>query len=258
MMRKLGWIALSLLVAGFAIEALCEDKEEAISIEQLPAAVRTALEAKTAGCTIVEIEKESEDGKVVYEAEYKTADGKKCEIELSEDGTILEEEDADEDDEDDGDEEEVKVSLDQVPAAVKAAVEKAVANGTLIELTKETEDGKVVYEAEYKTADGKKREIEMAEDGTVLEEEDADEDDEDDEDEEEEEVKVSLDQVPAAVKAAVEKAVANGTPIELTKETEDGKVVYEAEYKTADGKKREIEMAEDGTVLEEEDDDDDD
>ena len=53
--------------------------------------------------TIDEIEKETENGKVVYEAEI-TKDGKTCEVEVAEDGTLLESEaDDDEADETDDD-----------------------------------------------------------------------------------------------------------------------------------------------------------
>ena len=55
------------------------------------------------GAEIREIERETENGKVVYEAEW-LVDGREFEIEVAEDGTVLEREfDDDEDDEDDDD-----------------------------------------------------------------------------------------------------------------------------------------------------------
>ena len=46
-----------------------------------------------------------------------------------------------------GDEE--PVTLDQVPAAVKATILKEAAGAKITEIERETKDGKTVYEAEY-------------------------------------------------------------------------------------------------------------
>jgi hypothetical protein len=45
------------------------EKEEKVTIDQLPDAVHTTLENEAKGGTIDEIEKETENGKVVYEAD---------------------------------------------------------------------------------------------------------------------------------------------------------------------------------------------
>src|SRR5438067_1014635 len=61
-----------------------------------------------------------------------------------------------------------KVTMDQLPAAVKATIQKE-AQGKQIEmLSKEQEHGATVYEAEI-TANGKGTIIEVAEDGRVIE-----------------------------------------------------------------------------------------
>jgi hypothetical protein len=67
---------------------------------------------------------------------------------------------------------EQKVSLDQVPAAVKAALEKEAKGGTIGEVSKEMHKGKAVYEAEI-TKDGKQRFVEVREDGKVMKRESA-------------------------------------------------------------------------------------
>lgn len=77
-------------------------------------------------------------------------------------------------------EEELKVSIEQVPAAVKAAILKAADGATITEIEQETEDGQIFYEAEWANADGKtETEVTIAVDGTVLkiETEAVDEDD---------------------------------------------------------------------------------
>ncbi|HHT9145031.1 MAG TPA: hypothetical protein ACFYD4_05030, partial [Candidatus Wunengus sp. YC61] len=51
-------------------------------------------------------------------------------------------------------EKEEKTTIDKVPAAVKAAIEKATTGGKVKEIEKEQYDGKVVYEVDY-VKDGK-------------------------------------------------------------------------------------------------------
>jgi len=62
---------------------------------------------------------------------------------------------------------EVKVTLDQVPAAVKDTLQKEVGKGTITDIDKETEDGKTIYEADV-TIDEKNWEIKVGEDGKLI------------------------------------------------------------------------------------------
>ena len=140
-------------------------------------------------------------------------------------------------------EKEEQTTIDKVPAVVKAAIEKATAGGKVKEIEKEQYDGKVVYEVDY-VKDGKEKEIQVAEDGTIVKTEE----------------KTTIDKVPAVVKAAIEKATAGGKVKEIEKEQYDGKVVYEVDY-VKDGEEKEIQVAEDGTIVtsaKKEDDDDED
>jgi uncharacterized membrane protein YkoI len=156
---------------------------------------------------------------------------------------------------------ETEVSIDKVPAAVRATIENEAQGGTIEEIEVETEDGETVYEAEV-IIDGREIEIEVAPDGTLLGKETEDDEDDDDgegddDDEDEDEEEVSLDDVPAAVKATILKEAGDAEIEEVVKETEDGRIVYEAEFE-ADGKEIEIEVAENGDLLEREIEDDDD
>ena len=67
---------------------------------------------------------------------------------------------------------EQKLSLDQVPAPVKATMEKEAKGGTIADVTKETEKGKTFYEAHI-MKDGKDRYVNVREDGKVLKRESA-------------------------------------------------------------------------------------
>ncbi len=61
-----------------------------------------------------------------------------------------------------------KIPLDMVPAKITAAVKEWFPKGEITSVTKETEDGKVVYDVELKQQD-KKFEMDIQEDGTVVE-----------------------------------------------------------------------------------------
>ena len=63
---------------------------------------------------------------------------------------------------------EVKMSVDQMPAAVQTTIQKEAQGGAIAKGEKETEDGKTTYEADA-TINGKPYEIKVAEDGTLIE-----------------------------------------------------------------------------------------
>ena len=69
---------------------MAEEKEETVRWKDLPEAVQKTIKANAQGGIIEEIEKETEDGKVVYEAEVELKDGRELEIEVAEDGTLIE------------------------------------------------------------------------------------------------------------------------------------------------------------------------
>jgi hypothetical protein len=62
---------------------------------------------------------------------------------------------------------EQKLTLDQVPAAVKATFDKEAKGGAIGEVTKEIGKGKALYEAHI-TRNGKDMYVHVREDGTVL------------------------------------------------------------------------------------------
>ena len=86
--------------------------------------------------------------------------------------------DDDADDDDDGEEDgdEVEVALDQVPAAIKKAAEAAVPGFVLSEAEQETEEGALHWCLEGE-ANGEAVEVELDENGKVLEIERGEEDD---------------------------------------------------------------------------------
>jgi uncharacterized membrane protein YkoI len=171
-----------------------EEESEAVTIDEVPQAVKDTLLKEADGGTVEEIEKETEDGAVVYDADVVVND-EKFELKIDENGKLLskeadedEDQDADEegddDGDDDGDEEESEaVTIDEVPQAVKDTLLKEADGGTVEEIEKETEDGKTVYGADI-VKDDKKFELKVDENGQLLSKE-ADEDNDKDADQDE-------------------------------------------------------------------------
>jgi len=152
--------------------------------------------------------------------------------------------------------EDEEVSIDAVPAAVRATIVAQAQGNPIREVEIETKDGVTVYEAEV-IIDGEETDILVAADGTLLgtevdDEEDEDDEDGDDEDEEDgDDVQVSLEDLPAAVLATLKEAAPGAEIKELELETEDGRTQYAIDA-VLDGQLFDIEIAPDGTLLQKE------
>src|SRR5215467_1428787 len=72
-----------------------------------------------------------------------------------------------------------KVSIDQLPAPVKAAVEREAAGGQLIDISRDTKRGQTSYEVKI-AKDGQESKVRIASDGTKVQAAAAGEDDDDD------------------------------------------------------------------------------
>lgn len=222
------------LAAGLLAVVQADDDEETITWDQLPAAVQEKLAEHRD--QISEMEKEVENGKTVYEVEFKV-DGKEKEVTYDAEGNVLEVE--------------MEITLDELPDAVRTIVSALAFRGEIEELSKETEGGEVTYEVEI-DRDGLAFEFEMDPDGNVLEIEI--EDDHEGEDEDEDEEVIDWDEVPAAVQAVFKEHAGDAAIEEVEVEMENGKKVYEAEFEK-DGKRWELEVDEEGNVLEFEEED---
>jgi len=155
-------IAVFTLVAGLAVRASADEKAKSakeLTIADVPAAVQAAIKQFAGSNAIEKITKESEDNTVIYEASVKVA-GTKQAVEVSADGAVLRTEKT--------------VALKDTPTAVQAAIKKLAGAGTVDEIVEETADGKKNYEAAV-TIDGKKKEADIAPDGTIQDGEEKDE-----------------------------------------------------------------------------------
>ncbi len=158
------------LAAGmFATSGLAVAGDE-VKIDQVPPAVRQTIERQKGAGTIDEIERETENGVVVYEVEIKR-DGREHEFRVREDGTLMPERRRDRVE---GAVRDVVsplktgLTLDQVPAAVRQTVQAQLQGGKVDEIERETENGRIFYEVEIERPDGTEIEIHVAEDGTLL------------------------------------------------------------------------------------------
>jgi uncharacterized membrane protein YkoI len=118
----------------------------------------------------------------------------------------------------DADSKEQKVTLEQLPAAVQAAVKEQSKGATVKGFAIENENGKKLYEAEL-TVNGHAKDISFDARGAIVSVEE----------------ETTLDKIPAPARAALEKAAGQGKIVIVEVVTEGGKTSYEAQINT--GKK---------------------
>ena len=125
-----------------------------------------------------------------------------------------------------------KVALADLPAAVRATIDREMPGADIKTIEKEEEHGKVVYDVEAKLK-GKNVEMDIASDGKVLTREES----------------VPFASLPAAARVAAEKYFGGTKDLEASKEIENGKTFYEVEGKK-DGQKAALKFTEDGKQVE--------
>lgn len=154
------WVAAaSVLIGAAALTVWAAD----LTFDNLPLRAKEAL-AKLAGDNkITEVESEKEHGVQVFEAAW-NVDGREVEAEVTADGVLLEMEEI--------------VPASEVPGAVRAAAEQALAGAPKITYEKHTV---VFYEVKGKVAD-KTKEVKISPTGQVAGQEDEEGDDEGEDD----------------------------------------------------------------------------
>jgi uncharacterized membrane protein YkoI len=135
--------------------------DEKVPLDKVPAKVMAAIKDRFPGAEINSVEKETEDGKVVYDVELKQKD-RKYEMDIQEDGTVLEIE--------------KEVFSKDVPKAITDAIAAKYPKSTVkevMEVNKVTgkEETPIHYEVELVTAEQKKLEVIVSLDGKSVKEE---------------------------------------------------------------------------------------
>ena len=190
--KSIYWIPVlaiaALSIGSLPIIADDDEKEETVTLKQLPEAVQKTIERESVGGKVAKIEKENKRGRIVYEADI-MIDGKEYEAKIAPNGTLivkkLERKEhgrkhKEEMEEHHGKKKETKIDVKDVPANVMEAINKAVPGGKVKEAEKEMYGKKLIYEVE-KIVDGKEVEIKATPQGKIIKvERDDDDDDGDD------------------------------------------------------------------------------
>jgi uncharacterized membrane protein YkoI len=167
MMRRItGWFivcaVVGLLIGAPVAQGDDKDKEkpkaEKIALDKVPGPIMKAITTRFPGAKLKSVEKELEDGKVVFDVEL-SHDGRKYEMDIKEDGTIIEIE--------------KEVAAKDLPEAVTKALEtrypkaqiKEIMEVNKVEGKQETPDH---YEVVIVTAEGKSMEVEVSLTGKIL------------------------------------------------------------------------------------------
>jgi uncharacterized membrane protein YkoI len=157
-MRRNGWLLVR-VAAGFVMAAMVSQVDaEKVPVDKVPKKVMAAVKDRFPGAKIRSVEKEIEDGKVVYDVEV-TQEGRKYEMDIAEDGTVIDIE--------------KEVAAKDLSEAVRAAVEAKYPKAKLKEIMevnkvkddKETPDH---YEIIIVTAGNREMEITVSLDGKTI------------------------------------------------------------------------------------------
>jgi uncharacterized membrane protein YkoI len=157
--RKGLWSVALLGLVGLVMAARADG--EKVPLDKVPKAVMDAIQDRFPDADITSVEKETEDGKIVYDIELKSK-GKKYEMDIQENGTIIEIE--------------KEAAVKDLPEGVTKALEAKYPKATIKEVMEvnkvkgktETPDH---YEVVLVTADKKKIEITVSLDGKTIKKE---------------------------------------------------------------------------------------
>lgn len=144
---------------ALAILARAEDeKAKKIPFDKAPKAIRDAINNRFPDAEVGSIEKENENGKVVFDVELKHK-GRKYEMDIEEDGTIIEIE--------------KEVALKDVPKALVKNVKAKFPEATIKEVmevnkVKGKEETPDHYEVTIETFDKKKKEVNVSLAGKII------------------------------------------------------------------------------------------
>ena len=137
------------LVTLVAYAALAAEKK--VKLEELPPAVRAAVNEQTRNATLVGLSTENEKGKTVYEVETKVG-GKRRDLVLDQTGTVVQTEE--------------EIDMATVPASANSAIRKRAAGGRISMAEKVTAGTAIRYEAVIRSKAGKTAEYAVNADGT--------------------------------------------------------------------------------------------
>lgn len=123
-----------------------------LTLKDLPAAVQKTVEAETKGAELKGLSKETEKGQTQYEVES-VVNGKTRDFIVDAKGAVVEVEE--------------EAAIASIPAAARAAIEKAAAGGKITRVETLTKGGVTTYEAAF-TKGGRAHEVGVKADGSAV------------------------------------------------------------------------------------------
>jgi uncharacterized membrane protein YkoI len=144
------------VVSAFAVQPVSaqdEGTETKVTLKQLPPAVQEAVKTHSQGATVRGFSKEVKDGRTLYEAEM-SVKGRTRDLTFDAQGQIVSDEQ--------------QTTLNDIPAAARAAIQKAATGGKLTLVEKVIEGGSTSYEGHITKA-GKEVEIKVDANGKPVE-----------------------------------------------------------------------------------------
>ena len=153
MMKRL--MFLTLMLCGLALQPLrAQDQPETkVKMQDLPPAVQDSVKVHSKGATVRGFSKEIKEGRALYEVEL-SVKGQTRDLTLDAQGNVV----ADEQ----------QTTLQDIPAAARAAIEKAATGGKLTLVEKVLEGSSISYEGHI-TKGGKQVEIKVDGNGKPVE-----------------------------------------------------------------------------------------
>jgi len=143
-----------ILMAGFAAVVFVQASatEKPMKLSDMPPVVQKTIREQTIGATITATLTEIENGKTLYECES-LLNGRTRDFLVDRTGAVVEVED--------------QASLEEVPPAVKIAVQRAASGGKLTKLERVKRGNEITYEAAV-VRNGKKTGMELRPDGSPI------------------------------------------------------------------------------------------
>jgi uncharacterized membrane protein YkoI len=125
-----------------------------ISLAELPEVVRATIERETKGFEIEDIDRDNDDGKVVYEVKAESADGRRSEMVVAEDGSLITKDE--------------RLRGEDLPGLIAEAVRKSVGDVVFFRIRRTiSPGGDVKYDIEADTEDFEIV-LQVAGDGSII------------------------------------------------------------------------------------------
>lgn len=180
------------------------DSAPGLAIGDTPPAVQKAIRAQIGKGTITAIDKVSDDDGTSYAVQGKNAAGVEKIFTLGDDGVL----------------QSIEVTLDETPAAVQKTIGEQLGKNQLAGIDKTIDERTVEFAVELTTPEGQDRSLIIAPDGTL------------------ESREVGLDEVPAAVQAAIKAQLGSARLDSIDKTFDADEVSYEVMTITRNGQER--------------------